>query len=1053
MTGMAGAVLSGWLIVPSAVNRQLKRAVAVQLQATLPHLQLTLRNTRYDPQVGLILEGVEIKPRGDRSGRRTARIAELICRTKVDLQQLLSRPVQFEELIVNGAELWCAPDATGQWNIQSLVGTSRASLNCPRVHVIDGRVRIFSDQEYRYPLLDLDDVDLLIESRDAENKLLSSLHATGAQLRGIKLTAEYDRASRKWRSRFAVDQLRLDGHQLVDASERLAKRWSAWMGWTGVLRMEGSLTGTGTTVAEQQLKVELSEGAYDSPRLPRPLRNMSGRLRWDDGLLTVDELRYMVGASPFSMAGLVRFSPQGELASIEAQLGSDRMIFEEDWADYLPTRLRELWLRWRPAGCISVRGRVQYAEGVWQPALAVRCHDVSVQCAKFPYPIRQIAGDVLVDGERIASERLAGFAGEVPVTAAFATTLRKKAPPVGICELQTAGPIPIDDRLFAALSPLGSSPTRLQTFVEELRPRGGLELRSGRWDLLPNGHVAQRLQLQVSDGSLQWTGFPYPITRIAGRIEIDGQRLELVNLQGQNANAMVTCQGFWQLGSGGDPFDLVFLAQALPLDEQLRACLDPESQQRWDAFRPNGVVENLAVQFRRGSPNAQVELTVHAEQAIQGTHPTHHLQVRPQTLPYQWEIERGQVHYEHGRVRIEGLRARHGQSLIVANGHCERDLSGTWLLQFELGVDSRLRLDAELLDALPASVRAPLYPLRLTEPFGVYGTTQWALPTTERSPAEWAYDLTLLFEGNGLGDSGLVHEIRGRVTAQGKRSTDGMQLRGELDLDSMFVKDIQVTRVRGPILVSNGQAFVGQSAPLAEGPRKSVVGSLFGGSIVLDGSMELASGDFDGSLRLMNAQLGEALADLGHPDPSHQGVVTSQVDFQGQLGNLWVLRGTGQATLRDARLYQLPLLIRMMNQLRISPSPDAAFTSGDARFRIEADTMQVQSLQLSGGLVSLDGAGTVSLQHELDLRFRTIVNPTSPWNRVTRNLRETPYNLLMLEVSGTIDEPQVQRMGMREVNRWGSRATERFSRLPELFRDRRQGATSPADPAAGAVLR
>ena len=197
--------------------------------------------------------------------------------------------------------------------------------------------------------------------------------------------------------------------------------------------------------------------------------------------------------------------------------------------------------------------------------------------------------------------------------------------------------------------------------------------------------------------------------------------------------------------------------------------------------------------------------------------------------------------------------------------------------------------------------------------------------------------------------------------------------------------------------------------------QQSIQGKIFDGVMRLDGEVILSRAGFDVDLALSDAQLPTVLADFGYSDSELTGTLSGKSELQGQLGSSELLKGEGAAKIRGANLYQLPLIVQILNQLRITPTEDVAFTDGEVEYTVFGDTMTFSEMQLWGDLVALDGGGTLDRRRELDLTFNTRVSPQNTFSKVIRPLKSQKYTLWTIDVKGPLDDPNIERRSLEGV--------------------------------------
>jgi hypothetical protein len=115
-------------------------------------------------------------------------------------------------------------------------------------------------------------------------------------------------------------------------------------------------------------------------------------------------------------------------------------------------------------------------------------------------------------------------------------------------------------------------------------------------------------------------------------------------------------------------------------------------------------------------------------------------------------------------------------------------------------------------------------------------------------------------------------------------------------------------------------------------------------------------------------------------------------------------------------MYKLPLIVQVMNLLRVTPTEDVAFTDGEVEFSIYGDTMTFSDLQIWGDLISLQGGGTLDRRRELDLTFNTRVSPQNSFTQVFRPLRSQRYTLWTIDVRGPLHSLEIERRALDGVS-------------------------------------
>jgi hypothetical protein len=245
-----------------------------------------------------------------------------------------------------------------------------------------------------------------------------------------------------------------------------------------------------------------------------------------------------------------------------------------------------------------------------------------------------------------------------------------------------------------------------------------------------------------------------------------------------------------------------------------------------------------------------------------------------------------------------------------------------------------------------------------------------------------------------------------------------------------MVHGVQLTQLTGPFFFDGHKLVFGALAERdAEGraPRQ-ITAQLLGGTLAAGGELGLGDeGQFDVQVALDNADL-VAIARQLAPQQHHvSGRVNGQANITGTAQGKHTWRGKGNIWLRDADIYQLPLMIRLLSLLSVKPPDRSAFTTSDIDFQIEGDHLALTRIDFSGDAISLKGKGDINAQRQIDLKFYPVVGREEWHLPFLRPLvGQTGRELMLIEITGTLDRMDLRRTPF-------PRFDERLARIfPEL---------------------
>jgi len=188
---------------------------------------------------------------------------------------------------------------------------------------------------------------------------------------------------------------------------------------------------------------------------------------------------------------------------------------------------------------------------------------------------------------------------------------------------------------------------------------------------------------------------------------------------------------------------------------------------------------------------------------------------------------------------------------------------------------------------------------------------------------------------------------------------------------------------------------------------KPVTAAALGGSV--SGDLQLSLTDahpFDLNVRLADGDLADVLRCSANIDRPITGRVYSTLRLSGNRNGVHTHRGTGAVRLRNANIYELPLMVALLKIPRLQPADRTAFTTSDIDYRVHGEHIYIDRINFDGDAVSLRGNGEVSRDRRINLNFYTIVGRHEvPLPIIQPLLGEAARQFMMIHVTGTLDKP------------------------------------------------
>jgi hypothetical protein len=757
-------------------------------------------------------------------------------------------------------------------------------------------------------------------------------------------------------------------------------------------------------------------GRLKDARLPYPLERISSDFFCKNSLLQLRGMRARSGQAALKfeadIMGLTLDSPMVIETQVE-QLDLDQRLYQS-----LPEKFQNFWDRLELSGRVSGSLQLRFDGQVWKPTADFDCHHVGLRPWLFPYPLTHVEGKVKYSEGRLIGQNLQAKAGGQLVESNF-DLRHSEAQWFGQFQCRTLGPVVIDEELIGALTPRGDEKRGAENFVRSLNLSGSVELVNATFQRpsLDSPQWQRTIDTHVYGGRLQYEHFRYPIYNIRGRILNQNEKWYLEGFEGRNDSARILCSGSWeQIAFGNVPFRLHLDAHTVPMAEDLFQALPADVQNVWSHLQPTGSVGRISGVIQRASPESDLETqVVIVEDNQNNANSGKSLRLLPHDFPYLLDDVTCRVVYDRGIVNIERASAHHGATRLALDGVCQRRDDNYWQADIQWLPTTRIMVDGQLIRALPRSIQESMQKLDFQGPISLLGSSQIVFGDLQQKPTvRWNCQMDV--EDCQLGNGQYVGSMRGTIWAHGSSAGEQLSASGNISMDALRILNIPVTAMIGPfVLLDNKLTFgsaVQKSSPAPEsGPVEEITASALAGTLRLSGSAMLDTGKVHLDAALENAHLSTLLRELGMRQEQPEAICNAYLkEFRGVPWNPQTYHGSGSIHLTDAKLYELPFMMRLLSVAAVNANDASAFQRADINFRVDGDHIPLQ-VAADGEVLRLRGEGWTNLRKDVDLQLYTYVGRRLPISQIVSPLlAESRFaTFMMVEVAGTLDNPQMQR--------------------------------------------
>lgn len=1037
--GIAAAVVAFY--VHDRIDEEIRCRVIEKIAEHYRGLRVTARSAGR-VEDGLEVRGLAIVDPGTAGPRAELLYCdEIIIGCTTDLQELIAGSPEIREITIRRAKLSATRRPDGTWSTSLLFPFPQLSQRPPKLTIENGTIEIYDEARNLPGTLTLRQVNLTLHAADPSGAAPKARKLTGTlsgdYLERVELEGLIDAAGQTWTLSGTVDGLDVSPEMRHALPQPLPARLAVLGDFRGQSTLSFQVAHDAAASSPYSFDVSgrLAQGRLNDSRLPHPLTDIRAKFQLNDAGLAIDELFARSGQTTVRMPWVrqVGFelgrSPLGLAAEIR------NLQLDQELRDRLSESLQGHWDKYRPTGRVNANVELQFDGQRWQPKLAVECLDVSFTHHKFNYRLDRWKGNVTLEDDVLDVHlTTTGRNRRVRITG---RTFEVSRGGRGWVEAEGTG-LELDDKLLDAL------PGKSRQVVASLNPHGTIDsflLRLNRD--VPGGPLRKDLWLGLKACSIRYDKFYYPIGDIHGTIEMHDDHWTFGGLRGRNDTGWVICeQGSITPPAQGQELFLRLRGEGIQLEPELREALPANVRRLWNGLRPQGTVD-LVTDVRYRCPTKQlsvaarigmgVPLQSRPNAAAAGVPSAVELSANPVSInpvyfPYRMENLQGVLEYRDGFVTLHPFRARHGRVAIAGKGHCDFRNDGSWDFQLkEITVDQLHLRDPELIEAVPQRLKKAILSLNPSGPVHLRGSFSLQGPARMGDPVRAGWDLAIDLHQGAIDPGIALKNINGRLTLAGGFDGRRFHSRGELDIDSLTYKDYQFTELRGPVWIDDHQALFGSwvawrrnqaAAPNTREQPRTLTARLFGGVVTCDPWITFS----DPPRYALHATLSEAALSrcaqevlVGRQEL--KGRVFATLDLGGAGRSLNALSGRGTVRLRDADVYDLPLMLALLKILSIRRPDTTAFSKSDVQFRVQGNHIYLERIDFNGDAISLLGQGEMDFQHNIALTFHAVVGSDEVRVPVLRELvGGASQQIMQIRVDGTLQNPHTEKVAFPAVN-------------------------------------
>jgi hypothetical protein len=199
---------------------------------------------------------------------------------------------------------------------------------------------------------------------------------------------------------------------------------------------------------------------------------------------------------------------------------------------------------------------------------------------------------------------------------------------------------------------------------------------------------------------------------------------------------------------------------------------------------------------------------------------------------------------------------------------------------------------------------------------------------------------------------------------------------------------------------------------------RPVIAKIFGGSIYGDGWASIGPQPrYSVQATLVDADLATCARELAGNKGNLRGRMLGTAELHGFGHNRTALGGHGSLQLRDANIYELPVMISMLKILNFHAPDPNAFSQSDIDFHVEGEHIYFDKLYFNGDAINLSGKGEMNFQGDTHMVLAATVGRADAGLPALRNFfTGASQQFMQIRVSGNLQNPDIRQEAFPGVN-------------------------------------
>lgn len=272
-------------------------------------------------------------------------------------------------------------------------------------------------------------------------------------------------------------------------------------------------------------------------RFEYPVSQLTGRIDVSEKGATLHNLVGRHGDVELCFKGWTQKSNGEQLHDFE--ITSDNMVLDEDLYTALKAQQQKVWDDFSPSGIVTIKQNIKKEPDKKSSVLAIGLLNTSARWSHFPYPLKNLSGELVFDSDEITFTDVVSQSDEEKIIINGKVIAYNSKNPIYDIKIEAEEVDPIFIRTKEYTKHIEVlMPKYVLKAIEELQITGNVNFEAHMENKARKEGLNYDIDIQCLGNYIDYAPISYPLKDVTGRMKLKNEVIQLENIKGTAAEGI-----------------------------------------------------------------------------------------------------------------------------------------------------------------------------------------------------------------------------------------------------------------------------------------------------------------------------------------------------------------------------------------------------------------------------------------------------------------------------------------------------------------------------------